>query len=186
MMRKFMVIALLGLALLAFMAVLATAEEEKKEEAKGVAEEVKKEEAKPAYDFVGAKKCAGFCHKAQFTSWQETTHAKAFDVLSDEEKAKPECADACHSFGKLADGTVLEGVTCEACHGPGSAYKSPKVMSKSKWPKDPEGYKKTAIEAGLVYPTAENCIGCHKEEGNPNFKPFDFEKSKATVHAFNE
>lgn len=185
MMRKFMVIALLGLALLAFMAVLATAEEEKKEEAKGVAEEVKKEEAKPAYDFVGVKKCKG-CHKAQFTSWQETAHAKAFDVLSDEEKAKPECADACHSYGKLADGTVLEGITCEACHGPGKAYKSPKIMSKSKWKGDPEAYKKMAIEAGLVYPTAENCIGCHKEEGNPNFKPFDFEKSKATVHTFNE
>ena len=134
MMRKFMVIALLGLALLAFMAVLATAEEEKKEEAKvaaeevkkeeakvaaeevkkeeakPAAEEVKKEEAKPAHDFVGATKCAKVCHKAQYTSWQETTHAKAFDVLSDEEKAKPECADGCHSYGKLADGTVLEGV----------------------------------------------------------------------------
>ncbi len=177
-MRKLMMIALLGLALLAFMAMLATAEEGKKE--------ATKEEGKCAHDYVGATKCAKVCHKAQFTSWQETTHAKAFDVLSDEEKAKPECADGCHSGGKLADGTVLEGVHCESCHGAGKDYKSPKIMSKSKWKGDPEAYKKMAIDAGLIYPTAETCTACHKEEGNPNFKAFDFEKSKGTVHAFTE
>ena len=180
-MRKLMVIALLGLALLAFTAMLATAEEGKQEAKKEATKEAKK-----GAEFVGASKCAKVCHKAQFASWQETTHAKAFDVLSDEEKAKPECTDGCHSYGKLADGTVLEGVTCEACHGPGKDYKSPKIMSKSKWKGDPETYKKMAIEAGLIYPTAENCTQCHKEEGNPNFKPFDFEKSKGTVHAFTE
>ncbi len=146
MMRKLMVIALLGFALLAFTAMFAMAGEETKTEAKEGA----------ANEFVGAEKCAKVCHKAQFTSWQETTHAKAWDVLSDEEKAKPECV-TCHMTGKLADGTVLGGVECEACHGAGSAYKSPKIMSKSKWKGDPEAYKKMAMDAGLVYPTAENC-----------------------------
>lgn len=173
MMRKLMVIALLGLALLAFVALTAVAQE--------AAEEAKKE-AKQGFDFVGAEKCAKVCHKAQYTSWLETKHAKSFTILTDEDKAKPECAGACHITGKLADGTVLEGAQCEACHGPGSAYKSPKIMSKAKWKGEPETYKKMAIEAGLVYPTAETCAGCHKEEGNPNFKPLDFEKSKGTVH----
>ncbi len=178
-MRKLMVIALLGLALLAFTAMLATAQEAAKEETK----EAKKG---AGHEFVGAEKCAKVCHKAQYTAWLETQHAKTFDVLSDEEKAKPECGGACHITGKLADGTVLEGAQCEACHGPGKDYKSPKIMSKSKWKGDPETYKKMAVDAGLIYPTAETCAGCHKEEGNPNFKPLDFEKSKGTVHPAGE
>ena len=174
MMRKLMVIALLGLALLAFLGLTAVAQEAAKE-----AEKVAKKEAKEGFDYVGAEKCAKVCHKAQYAAWQETKHAKTITVLSDEEKAKPECGGACHI---TAAGEGMENVQCEACHGPGSAYKSPKIMSKAKWKGDPEAYKKMAVEAGLVYPTAETCAGCHKEEGNPNFKPFDFEKSKGTVH----
>ncbi|MEW6411108.1 MAG: multiheme c-type cytochrome [Candidatus Zixiibacteriota bacterium] len=180
MMRKLVVIALLGFALLAFAAMLAVAQEETKTEAKTEAKEGAKAE------FVGAEKCAKVCHKVQFNSWLETGHAKAFTVLTDEDKAKPECVTPCHVTGKLADGTLLEGVQCEACHGAGSEYKSPKIMSKPKWSGDPAGYKKMAMDAGLIYPTAEHCTQCHKEEGNPNFKPFDFEASKGKVHAFEE
>lgn len=174
MMRKLMVIALLGLAALAFVALGAFAQE--------AAKEAKQEAKGAAFEYVGAEKCAKVCHKDQYNAWLETKHAKTFDVLSAEEKAKPECGGLCHITGKLADGTVLEGAQCEACHGPGSEYKSPKIMSKAKWAGDPEAYKKMAVEAGLVYPTAETCANCHKEEGNPNFKPLDFEKSKGTVH----
>lgn len=177
-MRKLMVIALLGLALMAFIAMVAVAQEAK-EEAKP---EAKKEATQAGHEFVGAEKCAKVCHKDQFTSWLNTKHAKSFDVLSAEEKGKAECAGACHITGKLADGTVLEGAQCEACHGPGSTYKSPKIMSKTKWKEDPAGYKKMAMDAGLVYPTAETCANCHKAEGNPNFKPLDFANSKGTVH----
>lgn len=130
--------------------------------------------------YVGDAKCKG-CHKDVHTAWAETGHAKAFTVLSAEEQKDPKCV-SCHITGKDATGAVLEGVQCEACHGPGSDYKSAKIMSKKKWAADPEAQKKMAIEAGLIYPTAENCQSCHKEEGNPNFKPFDFEKSKAKVH----
>ncbi|MDF1546047.1 MAG: multiheme c-type cytochrome [bacterium] len=139
---------------------------------------VSAEEATHAY--VGAKKCKT-CHKAQFASWSETGHATAFDVLSDEEKTKEECV-GCHITGKLADETVLEGVQCEACHGPGKDYKSPKIMSKKKWAADPDAHKKMAIEAGLVYPIEENCVKCHTKEGNANFKEFNFEEAKGKVH----
>ncbi|MFQ6008365.1 MAG: multiheme c-type cytochrome [Candidatus Zixiibacteriota bacterium] len=145
------------------------------------AEETKKETKPEAeFQYVGAKKCKG-CHKDQHASWLETKHAKAFEVLSDEEKKKAECV-GCHITGEMSDGTVLEGVQCEACHGPGSEYKSLKIMNRKKWAADPETYKKKAIEAGLIYPTEENCKRCHKKEGNPNFKEFDFAKRKPLVH----
>jgi hypothetical protein len=48
---------------------------------------------------VGAEKCAKMCHKVQFTSWQESKHAKA-------EKA----------------------VDCEACHGNGADYMKMSIM----------------------------------------------------------
>lgn len=139
---------------------------------------------KPAHEYVGAKKCKT-CHKLQYNSWLETPHAKAFDKLSDEEKKKPECVK-CHTTGTTAKGVLLEGIQCEACHGPGSDYKSPKIMSKKKWKADPEGQLKLALEAGLIIPTEKDCVRCHTKEGNPNFKPFDFEKRKGKVHAFKD
>jgi len=73
-------------------------------------------------------------------------------------------------------------VQCEACHGAGSEYKKPTIMSKSKFAADKAAALKVAKDAGLVMPTAENCAKCHTKEGNPNFKPLDFDKSKGTVH----
>ena len=141
-----------------------------------------KAEEKAAHDFVGHKKCGSkACHKDNHTSWLETKHAKAYDLLSDEEKQKPECV-TCHTTGTTAKGVLLEGVQCEACHGAGKDYKSLKIMSKKKWKADPEKQKAMAIKAGLIIPTEENCKRCHTKEGNPNFTEFDFEKSKGLVH----
>ncbi len=148
-----------------------------------LADEAKKAD-EPTFEYVGDKKCK-MCHKDQHSSWLETKHAKAYDALSAEEKKKPECV-GCHVTGTTAKDVLLEGVQCEACHGAGSAYKSPKIMSKKNWPADPEKHMKMAVEAGLIVPTEETCKGCHKKEGNPNFKEFDFAKSKPKVHAFKE
>ncbi|MFH1686432.1 MAG: multiheme c-type cytochrome [bacterium] len=147
-----------------------------------MADEAAKGETKQVvkHEYVGAGKCKT-CHKDKHASWAETGHAKAFSKLSAEEQKKPECTK-CHITGALADGTVIENVECEACHGPGADYKSPKIMSKKKWAADPEAHKKMAIEAGLVYPTEATCVRCHTKEGNANFKPFDFEKRKGEVH----
>ncbi len=160
-MRKVTTITLIIMALLAMTALFVNSEEAKN-------------------DFVGANKCKT-CHKGVHAAWLETGHAKAFDLLSDDEKKNEKCV-GCHTTGSTADGVLLEGVQCESCHGAGSAYKSAKIMSKKKWKADPETQKKMAIDAGLVYPTAEVCTTCHKKEGNPNFKPFDFEKRKDKVH----
>jgi len=60
---------------------------------------------------------------------------------------------------------VSDGVQCETCHGPGSDYKSIKIM------KD----KKLAVENGLIiYDKPEQlCLNCHNEE-SPYFKGFNF------------
>jgi len=164
-MRKLSVVALALAAILLVAAVMASAEETK-------------EAAK--HEYVGPAKCK-MCHKPEYTAWEATPHAKAFEALSAEEQKKEECV-GCHITGTDAKGEVITNVTCEACHGPGSDYKSPKIMSKKKFADDPEAALAAAKEAGLVIPTEETCMRCHKKEGNPNFKPFDFEKMKGKVH----
>ena len=116
------------------------------------------------FDYVGDAKCK-MCHKIEHTSWLTTAHAKAWDVLKPEEQKKEECI-ACHSTGKAVDGTLITGVGCESCHGPGSEYKAQKVM------KD----KALSLAAGLIEPKKEVCVKCHNEK-SPTFKGFDFDKA---------
>jgi len=71
---------------------------------------------------VGPEKCQ-VCHRVQFTSWAETAHAKRTPPLD-----------------------------CEACHGPGSEYRTLAIM------KDPA----KARSAGLVIPGKEFCVTCHR------------------------
>lgn len=169
-MRRVTILVIIMTALVAFLALTTMAQEA----AKPAKEEVK-------HDFVGVDKCK-VCHKAQFTAWSATGHAASFGKLSVEEKAKPECV-VCHTTGKLAvDDSLLEGVQCEACHGAGGDYKSAKIMNKKKWADDPATQKAMAIDAGLIYPVEEDCKKCHKKEGNPNFKEFDFATMKGKVH----
>lgn len=135
---------------------------------------------KPKATFVSEKGCKG-CHAAEFKAWSETKHANAFAALKPEEQKKAECI-GCHQTGAMADGTTIVNVTCEACHGAGSEYKKT-MMKKADWTADKAAALKKAEAAGLVLPTAETCTSsCHKKEGNPNFKPFDFEKAKLLVH----
>jgi hypothetical protein len=147
-------------------------------------------------EIIGAPKCKG-CHKAktgdQWKIWTESAHARAFETLASEKSKNiakekglgdPQTEDAClkchatksslgagvvvNQKGKYAD---TEGVGCESCHGPGSDYKSKKVMV------DPEA----ARGAGLIMiGSAEGCTHCHNEE-SPTFKGFDFEPRWAEI-----
>lgn len=119
---------------------------------------------KQTFQYIGDKKCR-VCHKIEHTSWLETVHAKAWDRLKPEEQKNPECV-ACHSTGKTAEGELLTGVQCESCHGPGSAYRTKKIMED----------KKLSLANGLIEPTKEVCITCHNEK-SPTFKGFDFDKA---------
>jgi len=115
-----------------------------------------------AADYIGSAKCK-MCHKVEYASWAELPHAKAFDRLEGDDKANEECLK-CHATGGKAE---FPGVGCESCHGPGSDYKSMKVM------KDHEA----AVAAGLILPDEGTCKGCH--ENAPHEVPaFDYATAK--------
>lgn len=149
--------------------------------------------------FVGAKTCA-ICHKTekqgkQDSIWAKSKHAVAYKTLTTEAAQKiakekglkkaanesPECLE-CHVTAAKADAKVLDkgynktdGITCEACHGAGSTYKTMAIM------KD----KKKAIEAGLSEYEDEKaiealCVTCHNEK-SPTYKEFKFKEALAQI-----
>mgnify|MGYP003573048617 FL=1 len=100
------------------------------------------------HEYAGADKCK-MCHKVQFASWENTSHAKA-TVVAESATDREFTADClkCHATNANQE---LSGVQCEACHGPGNDFKKMSIM------KDRE----KAIANGLVIPTQETCNGCH-------------------------
>jgi len=147
--------------------------------------------------YIGADKCAKMCHKSstkgeQYGIWQKSKHAQAFATLATPEAAEaakkagvtgdPQKAEACvkcHVTGYEAAATLKDstystkdGVSCEACHGAGSAYAKLSIM------KD----KKAAIAAGLIEPTEAVCVKCHNKE-SPFFKSFVYaDMAKKIAH----
>jgi len=63
----------------------------------------------------------------------------------------------------------LQSVGCEACHGPGSKYKS------SKTKKAIIAGEITAASVGLLEVNEATCLACHNEE-SPTFKSFNYEE----------
>src|SRR5210317_1321581 len=90
------------------------------------------------FEYIGAAKCK-MCHNKppkgeQYNKWKEGPHANAMKSLKGDEAKDPKCLK-CHSTAAMAIDKKLdagisvdEGVSCEGCHGPGSAYKSMSVM----------------------------------------------------------
>ncbi|NPA68143.1 MAG: cytochrome C554 [Chlorobi bacterium] len=131
------------------------------------------------FKYIGASKCK-MCHNKaakgeQYNKWLSGPHSKAMQSLKGDEVNNPECLK-CHSTAGAADPGLIagitkeEGVSCESCHGPGSAYKSMSVM------KDHE----LSIKNGLIMPTEAVCKKCHNEE-SPNYKGFNFEEYYAKI-----
>jgi len=116
-------------------------------------------------DYTQDVKCLK-CHTTGYgtaSGYPAATEGKAF---TDEEKTRA---------------TLNEGVTCEACHGPGSLYIPIKKENKE--------YKLAEIVAvGALAPVkAENCAACHANEcpTMPKDYKFDFETEKKSdkMHA---
>ncbi len=152
---------------------------------------------KKEFKYVGSAKCK-MCHNSkkageQYTIWENSKHSKAYETLgTDAAKAigkkmgidNPQTSEKClkcHVTGAGQPKTMFEasfketeGVGCEACHGPGSEYKSMKVM-KGIWAGTMKG-----ADYGLVDPTEETCKKCHNEE-SPTFKGFEFKKFAAEI-----
>lgn len=123
--------------------------------------------------YVGASKCK-MCHKVQYASWEQSSHAKALDsakASTDPAYDAAKCA-GCHATN---NDEALAGVQCEACHGPGADFKKMSIM------KDPE----KAAANGLIVPTQETCNGCHKDDGHSKTVDLATELSnKAAIHEF--
>ncbi|WP_337871838.1 cytochrome c family protein [Ignavibacterium sp.] len=143
------------------------------------------------FTYIGVEGCV-MCHKtekqgSQLSIWQNSKHAKAYETLKTEKanqiaKEKgfttpavetEECLK-CHATGYNLDKAILgkkfkieDGVQCETCHGPGSAYKDMKIM------KD----RALSIQNGLVYHEEKEkfCINCHNVE-SPTYTGFEFEE----------
>lgn len=131
------------------------------------------------FTYVGAGKCK-ICHKSekrgkQFPIWEEGKHSKSFVPLTtDEVKAEvpnapenPNCLQ-CHSpLYEKAPQLKEEGITCEVCHGSGSAYKKLSIM---------KNREESAKNGLIIYdsPEAINkmCLTCHE---NAHQQPFDFD-----------
>jgi YVTN family beta-propeller protein len=131
----------------------------------------------PGPKYVGVAACAK-CHDTammnrQASAWRLTDHAEAWARLAtlaaaemarkmgveDDPQKSPMCLK-CHATGSQAEPgqrmeghSVAEGVTCEACHGPGSEYLSEAVM------RDPVAAK----TAGLKRATKQTCMTCHEK-----------------------
>jgi len=151
--------------------------------------------------YVGTAKCK-MCHMSksrgnQYGIWKESKHANAYNLLAtDESKAVAKKAGVegnpqeaaqclkCHvtaydapASAKASTLTLEEGVGCEACHGPGSLYKSMKVMKALT-----AGTQDAAAVAFVKGGDEATCKKCHNDE-SPTFKALDFtEALKAIAH----
>ena len=144
------------------------------------------------FKYIGAPKCK-MCHVKpakgeQYNIWLKGPHANAMKTLAGDE-AKKIAADMgiadpatdaacvkCHATtGHIEKGLAAglkssEGVSCESCHGPGSAYKGASVMKN----------REASMKKGLILPTEEVCKTCHNED-SPTYKPFNFEEMVAKI-----
>ena len=145
------------------------------------------------YMYVGVSKCAT-CHKKakdgeQLKIWEASAHSKAYKMLTSEEglaKAKelgvkdPQKSEKCltchapeFNKEKLWDKkfSLEDGVQCESCHGPGSEYKSNKIM------KDHD----LAVANGLLLPTEKTCMTCHKDNNPAHDEKFNYKEAAKTI-----
>lgn len=144
------------------------------------------------FKYIGADKCK-VCHNKpakgeQYNKWAKDPHSQALKSLANQKSIdyakKNGIADAtkdpkclkCHSTydavaANLRGGILAtEGVSCESCHGPGSAYKSPAIMKN----------QALALKNGLIHPDEKVCKTCHNPE-NPFHKDFKFAEYAAKV-----
>jgi YVTN family beta-propeller protein len=142
----------------------------------------------PGPKHVGSLAC-GTCHQGpmmgyQLSLWRMGPHARAYASLSTERAdelarrwasaATPRPRPSACAATRPGDGPAaatfshMEGVGCEACHGPGSDYMAEAVMRD----------RPTAMKAGLRPVTEKTCASCH---ANAHGKPFRYAEAKATI-----
>jgi len=151
------------------------------------------------YRYIGSQKCRE-CHgdKAlgnQYGIWMASSHSRAYLNLTSAKALaiagksgieNPQNASAClscHTTGRnREDNRILEGVGCEACHGPASEYHRPSVHVDLNYAVN--GYRR-AIRAGMYNILGDNrlkfrekmCLSCHSDS-RPCYPEKDEERRK--------
>jgi len=141
------------------------------------------EPAPPANQtYIGVQKCAS-CHFEKYQDWrkQQDKHAKAFEILPAKYQEDPACLK-CHATGfgeatgfHTAADTKLAGITCEACHGPGSAHAEIAKPFANKKQLAPEQDK--IVRDSIYKMLPQNvCVSCHANRSHK--KHPDYEKAQ--------
>ncbi|NQU67585.1 MAG: hypothetical protein HQ510_06550 [Candidatus Marinimicrobia bacterium] len=111
--------------------------------------------------------CVG-CHTTGYAKGGFEIKDAAFYAPAEDDKAGEKVAKRMEN---------LKNVGCENCHGPGSEYKSKKVMQAIyDGTEKGDGY-------GMLTVSKETCLQCHNEK-SPTFdkeKPFNFEENMAKI-----
>jgi hypothetical protein len=136
--------------------------------------------------YIGTKTCK-LCHNSTlkgkiYDAWDSTKHATAYVTLANqqsktiaeemgiEDAQQDTSCLKCHVTGfglpATAKYSMEEGVTCEACHGPGEHYDDIRVMTK------PDLYEQN----GMIKPDEDLCVTCHNQE-SPTYKPFNYDEA---------
>ncbi len=148
----------------------------------------------PPARYVGNEVC-GTCHVREYKLWLGTKHARSWVMLGMKDRAEKVAAHhkitvppqnsavclQCHGTAasvpeqyRAETFHVEDGVQCERCHGPGERYATEEIM------KD----RQRAMSLGLIRPTGDLCMGCHKPKPSHEFmnkKPFDFESAYSRI-----
>lgn len=127
--------------------------------------------------FIGSKNCSA-CHFDQFLIWRKDKHAKAFDILPAKYKNDASCLK-CHTTGygepggyaKAAD-THLAGISCEACHGPGSKHAEICKPFANVSKLSPEQEKQARDSIYKMLPQ-NACLSCHTSKGHKQHPKYD-------------
>ncbi len=131
--------------------------------------------------YVGNKSCQA-CHTQATRVWRKSSHAHAWDVLVERDKAdglpmtlQPDCVE-CHTvgFGEVsgyvspAKTPKLLAVGCESCHGAGSLH----VQAMKDLPDKASDEAVTAAiqKAPLIESGPKTCARCHDSNQSPGFQ----------------
>ena len=132
--------------------------------------------------YIGAKRCSA-CHFKQYSTWKKSKHGKdAWESVPTKYRGAPECLK-CHvtAYGAAsgyAAGTApdvlqnLLGVTCEACHGPGSKHEALCKQYSSKTKLSPEE-EKIAKDSIYKFLPQNVCVRCHLVQNHKDHPKYD-------------
>jgi hypothetical protein len=170
----------LTLAVLAFCLLLLTASLDDSTAARAAAPqqpELPVPDSESEADYVGLTKCAA-CHFAQYKDWKPSAHGRAHEILPAKYKKDEKCLE-CHATGvghpassDEAAATNLQGVSCEACHGPGGRHARYALTFVGQGRELTDESLKV-LRSMIERMSMEQCIRCHVTKAHKPHPEFD-------------